>query len=162
MTFRKILVRIFNVNHSERSVLIRLIFKQRALFRNNFSKLEANEGNVEHKYLVECSGILQDSSEPSHAEQGYFIWAISSCRTGQSLATTVKTNTTLEHHTFVYYFLLHVSVMYIDQHQVEKLHLWPKYEVKYKRRTCRICVLPLCGLYLLVNYSFVFNFRVCL
>jgi hypothetical protein len=56
----------------QRSVLIRLIFKHSALLRHNFSKLEDYEGNVEHKYIVESSGTLQDISEPSHAEQGYF------------------------------------------------------------------------------------------
>jgi hypothetical protein len=62
--------------------LIRLKFKHSALFRNNFSKLEANEGSVEHKYLVESSETLQDSSEPSHAEQDYFYLGkiIQSCR----------------------------------------------------------------------------------
>ena len=45
-----------------------LIFKHSALFRNNFSKLEVNEGNVEHKYLVESSETLQDSSGSPHAE----------------------------------------------------------------------------------------------
>ena len=71
MTFRKTLVPIFNDKHSKKC-LNSLRFKHSALFRNKFSKVEDNEGNVEHKYLVESSETLQYSSEPSHAEQGYF------------------------------------------------------------------------------------------